>query len=339
MKDRYIECVDKYQPDFFTHEPQTFANEKDGYASLCLNDMYGALYYEGKEDEKPIVFIRHANPDSYRFGGILELGDNYLMPQKGGYHFDKIAHKDTKVDEYQKISDDPLTYGFGSKEPFSEYRFYLDHATCNEGNVLDLYATPLPVCIVDHGCLFPPLVQFMQPCMVKGTFEGKPVHGLASVDRLYMPKSVKEKFGENMGYFCAMAIGLREDDRFEVCLATIDQGGTSVGLYWLEGQEPVISYEVTLEADWVRLPYVDDGTCIYENATYRFADIEFHVNGKWGTKGFTEKPRIERHGQSQVYGTWHVGRKPYKHKLSTTFFENMECYDYKLKEKGFKIID
>ena len=339
MENQYIECVDKYQADFLSSAPEAFNNEADGYATLCLNDIWGSLYYEGGEAEKPIMFFRHSNKDSYRFGGIVELGDNYIMPQKGGYHFDDIAQKDTIVSAYKKLSDDPLMYGFGSEEPFSEYRFYLDHVTIREGDILELTAVPLPVCFIDHGCLFPPLVQFSQNCIFKGKLDGKPVHGLGSYDRLYMPRKEKQEFGENLGYFCAMGSGLREDGRYEICLATIDHKGTSVGIYWLEGEEPVISYDVKMEAEWERLPYTDDGTCIYKDAIFRFAGIEFHVNGKWGTKGFTEKPRIERHGQSQVFGTWYVGDTPYRHQVSNSFNENMDCYDYKLQEMGFEVID
>lgn len=339
MGKHFIECVKRYEADFLEIEPKAFDNDLDGHASLCLNDMYGSLYYEGKEAEKPIMFFRHSNADSYRFGGITELGDTFIMHQKGGYHHNDLAQKDTQINGYRRISFEPNTYGFDSEHPFSEYRFTEHNATFKEGNILNLTATPLPICIVDHGCLFPPLNQFSQPCIVRGTYEGKKVHGLASYDRLYMPKTVTEKFGDNLGYFCSVGCGQREDDKYELCMAVIDQSGTSVGVYWLEGEEPVISYDVTLEADWVHLPYVDDGTCIYEKAIYRFADIEFHVQGKWGTKGFTKEPRIERHGQSQVFGTWYVGNKPYHHKVSNSFNENMECYDYKLIEKGFHVID
>lgn len=339
MKKHYIECVKQYQEDFLAIEPKIFDNDLDGHASLCLSDMYGSLYYEGKENEKPIMFFRHSNPDSYRFGGIVELGDTFIEPQKGGYHHDDIAQNDTKVCGYRKISNEPLTYGFDSKNLYSEYRFTVDYATFKEGDVLNLKAIPLPICLVDHGCLFPLLTQFSQPCIVTGTFEGKKVHGLASYDRIYMPKNVKEKFGNNLGYFCSVGCGLCEDGKYELCIAVIDQSGTSVGVYWKEEQEPIISYDVTLEADWYHLPYVDDGTCIYQNAVFKFGGIEFHVNGKWGTKGFTKQPRKDRHGQSQVFGTWYVGKNPYKHKVSTSFNENMECYDFKLKEKGYKIID
>lgn len=339
MNKRYIKIVTDYPDDYLSVKPKTFDNVEDGHAQLILNDMWGSLYYPGKEDEKPIMFFRHSNPDSYRFGGIVELGDEPLDPQKGGFHHDDIAQKDTKTSAYEKISDDPLTYRIGSKEPFSEFLFYTDHATFKETDVLDVVAIPFPITLEDHGRLYPPIVQFSQPCQLKGTYEGNEVYGLGSYDRCYMPSTIGYAFGKNLGYVSSMGSGIREDGRKELCIACIDQSGIAVGLYWIEGEDPLISYEVTMDAEWVHLPYVDDGTCIYKNAVYRFANIEFHVEGKWGTKGFTKYPRIERHGQSQIFGTWYVGKIPYKHKLSNSFNENMNAYDNTLKAHGYKVID
>ncbi len=336
-KDHYLKIVTEYLPDYLETAPKTFDNDADGHAKLCLNDMWGSLYFEGREDEKPVMFFRHSNPASYRFGGIVELGDDPFSPQKGGYHHDDLAQKDTKTTAYEKLSDDPLTYGISSKEPFSAYRFYTDHAEFKEGSVLELKATPFPITIEDHGTMYPPLVQFAQPCLLEGVYEGKKVHGIGSYDRCYMPQTITHAFGENLGYVSSMGSGIREDGRKELCIACKDHKGISVGVYWLEGEEPVISYDVEMEAEWRHLPYCDDGTCGYESAVYRFADIEFHMEGKWGTKGFTKHPRIERHGQSQVFGTWYVGKTPYKHVLSNSFNENMEAYDYKLKELGYTV--
>lgn len=339
MEKHYIEFIKNYTSDMFETNPKIFQNKDDDYAQLCLVDMVGILYYEGKLDEKPIYYIRHANPDSYRFGGMIELGDDFLSPQKRGYHEDAFIDKCKLTTEYSKLSDDPIIYGLGTKKPFSEFRFYMDHATFKESDFLNIVATPLPICIIDHGCIFPPLSMIKQPCILKGTYEGKNIIGFGSYERLYKPKKNKEDFGKSLGYIYSIGMGLREDNKYEIACASIDEKGSSIGYYWLEGEQPIVSYDVKMEANWKHLPYVDDGTCIYKDVVYRFADLEFHVEGKWGTKGFTSHPRIERHGQSQVFGTWYIGKKPYKHKLSYNVNENMEAYDYKLKKRGFNVVD
>ncbi len=88
----------------------------------------------------------------------------------------------------------------------------------------------------------------------------------------------------------------------------------------------------------MRLPYVDDGTCIYEDATFSFAGKTLHFHGRVGLQGFTPKPRVEKHGQSQVFGTWYEGDEPYDHKLFFGFVENMEAYDKGSQAAGFDVI-
>ena len=120
---------------------------------------------------------------------------------------------------------------------------------------------------------------------------------------------------------------------------SFNEDGKTVAIYYIDGETPIICDYFTLEADWVHLPYVDDGTCVFTDAVIRFSGKEFHFHGKWGNKGFTEKPRIEKHGQSQISGTWYEGKIPYRHRLYYSGFENMEAYDYKLKKMGFSIVD
>ena len=339
MSRHYVEFRTHYEDDFLKCSPAIFGCGQEECSNFCLGDTYGSLYYIGKENDKPIYYFRHSNPNSFRFGGFVELGDDYLMPQKGGYHHSDIAQIDAKIKGYRKISSCPLTYGFESEEPFSEYRFYDDHATFKEGDFFEVNATPLPITIVDHGCIFPPMNQVSQPCLLEGTYEGKKVIGLGSYDRYFMPKSIKTDFAENLGYICASGIGQRDDGRYEVMIATINDNGTKCGIYWLEGNDPIYANDVKFAADWVHLPYVSDGTCIYQKAVISFAGIEIHITGKWGTKGFTKEPRIERHGQSQVFGTWYTGNSLYRHKLSNSFFENMNCFDYRLIDKGYRVIE
>lgn len=337
MSKHYLEFSKKYKNDFLRTRPCVFDNPNDGPADFCVADMYGSLYYEGHTDEKPIYYFRHSNPDSYRFGGFIELGDDYLMPQKGGYHIDDVAQKDALVSPYQKVSDNPISYEIRSEEPYSDYKFFADHAEFQETSIFHAKATPLPITIIDHSSIFPPMNQISQPCRIDGVYEGKKVTGLGSYDRYFMPGHTKKDFSVDLGYICATGVGLREDGKYEVVIVTISDNGQQCGMYWVEGKEPIVSDHVILKTIWHRLPYVDDGTCIYHKAQFEFANIVLHVEGKWGTKGFTKKPRVERHGQSQVFGSWYVGNKPYKHKLSSSFMENMNCYDYLLRQRGFEV--
>jgi hypothetical protein len=83
----------------------------------------------------------------------------------------------------------------------------------------------------------------------------------------------------------------------------------------------------------------DDGTVMYKDALFIVGNKKIHFEGKWGTKGFLNEPRLEKHGQSQMFGTWYEGKERYRHRVYYTFTENMEAYDENLKSYGFDVKD
>ena len=325
----------KYTLEDIGRKPKCFDNDRDGHGKLALVDMYGFLFPDGL-DEKPIWFIRHCNPDSVRFGGFHRPGDGYLSVQTP-LHLNDIAQKDTPVTGYNRINE--KCYGISAKEPFFEYKFYEDHLTYKETDILDLKAKLFPYAIFKHADDTIITSQITQSCIYDGYYEGKKVKGIGNFELIYVPENENRKLNDFFSYIYAYDVGIREDGRKEISMIHLSLSGKSCGFYWLEGEEPIISNDVEMEANWVRLPYVDDGTCIYKDATWRFGGKEIHFTGKWGAKGLTSYPRIELHGQSQVLGAWYEGSKPYKHKISMTFHENMDVYFDKLKDAGFTVLD
>ncbi len=322
--------------DDFTYRPQVFDNSVDDHAALTVFDQYGMIFPNGVH-EKPLVFLRHSNVNRFRFAGLIEPGDNPLDPQKGGY-VKELAQKDAVITtKYQKLGETPFVYGYGSREPFCEYRFYQDHATWKESNIFDLKAEPFMPTVYDHETFLYSLSQMFTQCRLTGTFLGKPVEGVGGNVRIYMKQSEWHDIGSDLGYINAEGNGLRPDGRWERFIFNYDFHGKMAAFYWLQGEEPIIVDEAVMEAVWYRLPYVDDGTCIFQEAVFTIGPKKIHYQGKWGCKGFTEKPRIERHGQAHIFGTWYEGDAPYEHQLFMTISENMEVYDYKLKEMGFEV--
>lgn len=323
--------------------PDCFNNEFDGYAKLALLDVYGMCFPSGNATQKPFIYFRHTDvtKSKYRFGSLLELGDDYLSPQKGVYHVDKIADADTPLIPYRKISENPPVYGFDSEEKLVECRFHEDHFIIKEGDFFNLKAEPWNYTIYDHQSTYSHSSVIFQPSTFLGSFEGSPFIGLGSYDRFCIKENVNGFDNIPLEYITLTAMGIRDDGRKEVVFitASIGEVGKTIAYYLLDGETPVITDHVSVEADWIRLPYTDDGTCIFEKATFSFCGKEIHFQGKWGAKGFTPEPRIEKHGQSQVFGTWYEGTNPYKHRIYFTFVENMGAYDHKLKELGFDIVE
>lgn len=321
-------------------KPQVFDNDFDGHAELVLFDAYCMLYIQG--DPKPKIYFRHIDlaKNRHRFGNIMELGDSPLAVQKSTF-FHQMANGDTPVSDYQKISDSPLVYGFDSPSPRMEYRLKEDGLYIKEGNFFSMKAEPWPITVYDHQSIYVNSSLISQPSTFSGVINGKPFVGLGTFDRFCMKQNAGSFSNVPMGYSAFCMHGIREDGRKEMLFASgsVNEDGKTVAIYYLDGETPIVSDHFEVEADWRHLPYVDDGTCVFTDAVIRFCGKEIHFEGKWGTKGFLDKPRIEKHGQSQIAGTFYEGKTPYRHRLSDCWVENMEAYDYKLKDMGFDVVD
>lgn len=323
--------------------PPQFDNAYDDHAKVVLLDHYCMLYPEGRTDLKPVMYFRHTDvaKNKFRFGNIVDLGDNPLDVQKGVFHAEESAQaNDPITTPYGKIEEGVL--GFDCSDKVSA-RYYKDFVTIKEGDYLDLTAYPWEgFTLYDHQSIYENCSCVFQPSTFMGTFNGKPIIGLGSFDRLCMKQSTEGGFGGvPLAYIAFSAMGIREDGRREFCFANLglSKGARSSVAYKIDGEEMIITDEVSMEADWVHLPYVNDGTCVFKDAIIRFKDKECHFKGKWGTKGFLKQPRLEKHGQSQMFGTWYEGKEEYKHRISYTFTESMEAYDENLKQFGFNVID
>ena len=323
--------------------PPQFDNAYDDHAKVVLLDHYGTLFPDADPDKKPYLYFRHTDVanNKYRFGNIVELGDGPLDVQKSILHADESAQSDTIIDlPYGKVEDGVI--GFESKGKVCA-RYYKDFITIKEGDYLDLTAYAWDgFTLYDHQSTYQNCSAVFQPCTYMGTMDGRPVIGLGSYDRLCMKSHISGGFGSvPLAYIAISLMGIREDGRREYCFASLglSEGARSMLAYKIDGEETIITDKVEMEADWMHLPYVDDGTCVFKDAILRFADKEVHFEGKWGTKGFLKKPRIEKHGQSQMFGTWYEGKTPYKHRLYYTFTESMEAFDENLKRFGFDIVD
>lgn len=335
MNKPYIEFTSQ-KWDYYKDLPDELNNSFDHHSKLSLVDAYGLIFDKG-ESSSPVLFVRHGNTNNYRFGGFSRLSNTPFGLQTA-LHENDIAQKEN-TGPFRKLSDDPISYGYGTQVPFSEYRYFSDHAVFQESNILDAVAEPFPYCVIQHQGEIANFTEIIQPAVVSGTFEGKQVKFIGSYDKVYQPLAKSTDIGSTMAYIMALDHGIRPDGRKESVVIWISSEGKSMGGYYLEGEEPVSTTEVIMDAEWSHLPYVDDGTVGYKDATFYIGQKTIHFQGKWGCKGITAHPRMEKHGQSQIFGTWYEGDIPYNHLMFTTFHENMEAFDYKIQKLGFKIID
>ena len=334
--------------DDFSYRPGIYQNDVDGNAILTIFSNYGILFPEG-DTENPLFYFRHLNVDSVRWAGIIKLGKGFDAPQISAHHRD-IAQAGDRVNPYGKLSEKPLVYGMrGIDKPF-EIAYHEDGSVTwkegENGSILNVKCTPFPYALFTHKTSIMRAPIWLQTAMsVEGTYEGKPVVGLGCHDRTFIAENATQDSLWAAGctiYCCANYSGIREDGRKESFFAQLDVANKEKGIvfYYLEGEEPIVTDKVTLETEWHHLPYApNDPTCVYKDATWRFADKEIHFHAKWGAKGFTEKPRMEKLGYSHCFGEWYEGKTPYKHIYENTFTENMEAIDKRIKEAGYVVHD
>lgn len=324
--------------------PPQFDNAYDDYAKVVLLDSYCMLFPEANTDNKPVMYFRHTDvaKNKFRFGNIVDLGDEPLQVQKGVLHEDESADSDSVIDvPYGKYCDDSNVLCFKSTGKVEQF-YYPDKTTIKEGDYLNLTAYPWEgFTTYDHQSTYENCSCVFQPATFMGVLDGKPVIGLGSYDRLCMKQNAFGGFGTvSLSYIAFSAMGIRKDGRKEYCFASIglSDGARTIATYQIDGESPIVCDKVEFEADWIKLPYVNDGTCVFKDAVLYFGGKEFHFEGKWGTKGFLKEPRIEKHGQSQMFGKWYEGNEKYEHRLYYTFTENMEAYEDNLRKLGYNVI-
>lgn len=327
----------KISEDDFCLKPKAFQNDSDDNATVELVDQYGMLFLEGDTSSKPLYYMRHALINQGRFCGVIEPGEDFLSPQIKG-DTDSFFQKAPISNQYHRLnSNNGFAYGFSADNPYMNFLFSENSELWEEGHVLELKVKHVGPAIVDHQAAFRNLPEIFLNCLIEGTYRGKKVVGMGQCAKNYKLSHQSESILNNLGYITVIMSGIRENGEFEQAFVAIDHSGTVGAYYICDGKEPVFSDEVSFEADWFHLPYVDDGTCIFGPGVIRFKDVELHFQPKWGTKGVTKLPRIEKHGQSHVFGTWYEGTEPYTHSNYFTFSENMGAYDTNLKKMGFEV--
>lgn len=329
----------EYSKELLVDSPEIFNNRRDGYATINLVPTFCQFFIDGQ----PYFYYRHSDPDKTRWVGICKLGDGPFDYQKGGYTWQLSApHKNDPIVPYGKIKDNPYTVGISTLDGETALTFTANSAKIKEKEILMYEGEYFPYAFIDHQNVWPNTSTIYQSGKVTGTFNGHSFEGAGRFDKGFCSTLIESQnyafdFDEvNLNH---ELVGIREDGRREEATIDIMANGNTWAYYWLEGEEMVTSNEVEVEADWYRLPYVDDGTCIFRNITFRFGGKEIHVEGKWGHKGFTGYPRFDKKGQAEVSGPWYEGKIPYKHTHFMSFNEVQSCFDTSLIELGFDVFD
>jgi hypothetical protein len=324
----------KFEDDDFSNNPKCFQTDFDGgNARLIRHDNCGMILMG---NDNPLYYFHNLDEYSSRWSGLIQLGDSPLSLQKSlGI---KLCQKGLLSKPYGKTENNK--YAVESLED-NGFKFEYSKEGCHliDGNVLDVTGQWFPYGLICHlGSEYN--IPFMHlPVHLKGTLLGKNVEFLACIDRIFAPNGQENEIIKNAtSYISSYCSGIREDGRREWMMGLLcHENGKGLGIYWIDGEDPIITDEIVNEGIWERLPYVNDNTVVCIDNIWKFGGKEFHIKGKWGSKGFTDEPRFERHGQSQMFGTWYEGNEEYKHRIWNTFNENMDAYYESMIKRGFKV--
>lgn len=295
-----------------------------------------------KDDPNPYYFMRNNELDKYRWGGVVRLGDGPLAPQTGCHYYD-IAQKDTPVIPYAKVSDNPIIYSTGTKYPFSEQTYTEKYAVLKERDIVDFKCEYWPVGLFSQNLSI--FIEYLyQPFSLTGTYEGKPVKGIGQFDRVYgQVNKTEQKYTAMAGYVLSSVYsGIRKDGRREWFYG-YKQGTNDnrLAIYWLEGEDTIVTEDVFLETNYYHLPYLppEDPTCACKDIVWKFADKEIHYTGKWGSRRFNAKPLENKVGYANTFGTWYEGNTAYEYEISHTFNESTTATIENLRNSGFKVFE
>ena len=330
--------VDHVTTDDFSDFPKRF--EQDHVNGVARHWNWGIFWVEG--DDNPRYFQRSCLRDQYSSGNIIKLGKGPFGLQTGEHH-DDLAQKGIPT-MYRQISSDPEIWGQDTEDPLCRVHYSADEIYIKEADVFEIHAKPLPYALFAHRDSNIGNAYGLTHMMFEGTYEGKKMRGMGTHDwgwqykdwdyeevGLDNPEALKQK--NHIGdYAIGVFSGIREDGRMEHAYGAIGYGaqrhvnGIGTGVYWIEGEEPIVTEDVFLYAKWERLPYCtgDDTTVAYKEAVWRIGPKTIHYHGEWGSKGHTFNPRMAAVGFSHSgYGDWYEGETPYRHKLYHSNNENV----------------
>ncbi len=343
-----IEAV-QLTPDDLSLTPQRFA--VNGKPATLMSGWTWGLMQE-KPNEPFRIHMREFKNEGLNMNyGISQMGDtptskpislehclemypanhpeaNPDVPFPGS---DRPQYVQVKGDP-EGLTDDPFTFELRASNPQLLYRFSSKHARAVEGDFMDLTYDLMPYAMVlnANGPLEHPYVH--QHAIIHGTYEGRKVSYVGAWDRMYDMKFEQAFQGK---LFAAMSFaGVHADGMREWGMVARVGNARGFGYYCKDGEKPVVSTDVKIEADWAPLPYINDGTMVLTKATYHFENKVIHYEGKWGTRGQNYKT-LTWPGFSGTGGVWYEGDVPYTFKESFAWSENHNALESELISAGF----
>ncbi|MFI8975166.1 twin-arginine translocation signal domain-containing protein [Nocardia asteroides] len=245
-------------------------------APLALFFWWG---YIRLPDRRPILLVRLMTQ-----AGTLEVvhgetGDGVFGRQSPlqPTGFGGFAEYRAVTGDPEGFTDDPTTWEMAGSSPRMLYRTSSKRSRVIEGDFFDTTWDYMPstMCITPPGALAP---YFSGAATVHGTYLGTPVRYTGGFDRMYGIGAIDFLTSSPFIYLAFSGVGFDGRREWGAVFITGDKGA---GMYCRDGDSPVTSTEVQLEAQYVRDP-ANPSRISPSRAIFRFADKEIQYVAKHG---------------------------------------------------------
>lgn len=326
-----IEAV-KLTSEDLSLTPPRFA--VDGESSP-LATGYTWCTWQENPDMPPTHYLRSFDGEKLKSGGIIRLGETPVAPHTVLSHNREIYAVGRPL-QYVEVNGDPegqtndsVTYEQRGTHPKFLYRWSSKHARLIEADILDLTFDYLPYALVvnENGALGVPYIS--QQAIINGTYEGRKVSFLGGWDRIFKSTTMEATYGKLFIYINWIGIHPNGCREWGVAMRF---GERNIGFYCKDGEQPVVSNDVQIDATWERVPYLNDGTVAFTRATFSFAGKMINYRAKWGYRGWDEESilSLRKNGYSLTSGVWYEGSTPCEFEKTFTFAESHEAFEGKV---------
>lgn len=215
-------------------------------------------------------------------------------------------HKATGASRTELL--DLLGLPMSAGEPKSIYRASSRGARTIEGDIFDASWEYMPyaVCIDPPGAAGP---YFTWASTLKGTFQGHPLAQTAGCDRMYGDGAID--YITTVPTHALVGSAISDNGVREMVVAYVLGDKRSFAMYWKDGQEPVVSEEVEMQARYVANP--DNPNMIAPaEATFRFGGVEI----SWTSQYLATSVGVINH-----FGVWRERNSP----MHAKYLGALEC--------------
>ncbi|MCD8017818.1 MAG: hypothetical protein LUE97_08495 [Oscillospiraceae bacterium] len=319
--------VVKINSDLISPSPKAF---EDYGSNFKLSRFYYWYSYHETAESNPIFGIRVMTPNAFATSlSQVQLGE--LLTRQTVVPISEPIHQPSAA-EYTRSAAVQDAWEMSGSNPDILVRFTTDGVRVVEGERTDLIFTNLPfnrmltpTGVFGEGCF-----HILQPCRITGTLDGKPVDMFGGWDKFFGTQSLYTTAAPMGG---SVFVGVCPDGKLEYCDFSCRGGDTTV-VYCKEGEEPVYSDNVKTSFKWVKQPYTSEGTYVPAEFDLYFEGKELHFKAKWGCHGNTEQ-NMDVPGFAQCFGTFYMGKTPYKHKKGMAMMEFWAALKDNLVEYGY----